>query len=109
MKNNRDKKVAALSYDFEDSAPRIVAKGVGLVAQNILQEAQKHNIPVYEDENLAKMLTQLEIGDHIPPELYEIVAQILIFITDMDVLQERVITNEKKQPANRESRRNKGL
>lgn len=98
MKNNRDKKVAALSYDFEDSAPRIVAKGVGLVAQNILQEAQKHNIPVYEDENLAKMLTQLEIGDHIPPELYEIVAQILIFITDIDYLQEQVKANEKEQP-----------
>lgn len=96
MKDKYNKKVVALSYDYEDSAPKVVAKGSGLVAQNILQEAQKHDIPVYEDENLAKMLTQLEIGDNIPPELYEIVAQILVFITDIDYLQEQVKKGEKK-------------
>lgn len=90
MAKKDEKQAIALSYDFEDAAPKILAKGSGLVAQNILDSAKKHDVPVYEDEKLAKMLTQLEIGDNIPPELYEIVAQVLIFITDVDYLQEQV-------------------
>ncbi len=84
------KQAIALSYTFEDAAPKVLAKGSGLVAQNILETAEKHDLPVYEDAKLAKMLTQLEIGDNIPPELYEIVAQVLVFITDVDYLQEQV-------------------
>ena len=96
MDNNKKKRAVALSYTAEDAAPVVTAKGMGLVAKNILEEAEKHNIPVYEDEKLAKMLTQLEIGDNIPPELYEIVAQVLVFITDVDYLQEQVNKYEKK-------------
>ena len=95
MDNNEKKRAVALSYSAEDAAPVVTAKGSGLVAKNILDEAQKHNIPVYEDEKLARMLTQLEIGDNIPPELYEIVAQVLVFITDIDYLQEQVSKHEK--------------
>ena len=96
MDSNKKKRAVALSYTAEDAAPVVMAKGAGLVAKNILEEAEKHNIPVYEDEKLAKMLTQLEIGDNIPPELYEIVAQVLVFITDVDYLQEQVNKYEKK-------------
>ncbi|HHX61031.1 MAG TPA: hypothetical protein GX707_10025 [Epulopiscium sp.] len=101
MAKKDEKKAIALSYDFEDAAPRVVAKGSGLVAQNILDSAQIHDVPVYEDAKLAKMLTQLEIGDNIPPELYEIVAQVLVFITDVDYLQEQVSKGENKQENNR--------
>ncbi len=96
MSKKERKQAIALSYDFDDTAPKVLAKGSGLVAQNILDSAQKHDVPVYEDPKLAKMLTQLEIGDNIPPELYEIVAEILIFITDIDYLQEQVNKGEKK-------------
>jgi len=96
MGENKKKRAVALSYKAEDVAPIITAKGRGLVAENILDQAKKHNIPVYEDEKLAKMLTQLEIGDNIPAELYEIVAQVLVFITDIDYLQEQVNKYEKK-------------
>ena len=96
MGENKTKRAVALSYTAEDSAPVVTAKGAGLVAKNILDQAEKHNIPVYEDEKLAKMLTQLEIGDNIPPELYEIVAQVLVFITDIDYLQEQVNKHGKK-------------
>ncbi|NLI88958.1 MAG: hypothetical protein GX366_00910 [Epulopiscium sp.] len=97
MNKNSRKKAVALSYDYEDVAPKVVAKGSGLVAQNILDSAKKYDVPVYEDEKLAKMLTQLEIGEDIPPELYEIVAEILVFITDIDYLQRQVNKGERKQ------------
>lgn len=90
MGKKDEKKAIALSYTFKDEAPKVLAKGSGLVAKNILEAADKHDVPVYEDAKLAKMLTQLEIGDNIPPELYEIVAQVLVFITDVDYLQEQV-------------------
>lgn len=96
MRNKDRKKVVALSYEYEDVAPKVVAKGSGLVAQNILDSAKKHDVPVYEDEKLARMLTQLEIGEDIPPELYEIVAEILVFITDIDYLQRQVNKGERK-------------
>ena len=96
MGEKKQKRAVALSYTAEDVAPVVTAKGTGLVANNILQEAEKHEIPVYEDEKLAKMLTQLDIGDNIPPELYEIVAEVLVFITDIDYLQEQVNKDEKK-------------
>ncbi|MBU3805198.1 MAG: EscU/YscU/HrcU family type III secretion system export apparatus switch protein, partial [Candidatus Cellulosilyticum pullistercoris] len=76
----------ALSYKEDMVAPTIVASGSGKVAENILTEAKKNQIPVYEDKKLATILTELEIGEAIPQELYEIVAKILLFVGDMDEL-----------------------
>lgn len=80
------KKAVALSYKDDMVAPIIVASGMGKVAENILQEAEKSQVPVYEDSKLATILTELELGESIPPELYEAVARILIFVGDMDDL-----------------------
>ena len=80
------KKAVALSYKEDMVAPTIVASGSGKVAENILTEAKKNQIPVYEDKKLATILTELEIGEAIPQELYEIVAKILLFVGDMDEL-----------------------
>lgn len=80
------KKAVALSYKEDMVAPTIVASGSGKVAENILLEAEKNNVPVYEDKKLATLLTQLELGQAIPPELYEVVAKILLFVGDMDDL-----------------------
>ena len=77
------KKAVALKYDMlTDAAPRVMAKGVGLVAERILEKGAQ--IPVYKDEKLVEELTRLDLGDHIPPELYEVVAQVLIFINELD-------------------------
>lgn len=80
------KKAVALSYKEDMVAPTIVASGSGKVAENILTEAKKNQIPVYEDKKLATILTELEIGEAIPQEFYEIVAKILLFVGDMDEL-----------------------
>ncbi|MGI6776555.1 MAG: EscU/YscU/HrcU family type III secretion system export apparatus switch protein [Acetivibrionales bacterium] len=79
------KEVAALQYSpDENSAPSIVALGKGEIAEKILESASKHNIPVYQDAGLAHALNKLKVGDEIPPELYEVVAEILVFVSSLD-------------------------
>ncbi|WP_053957501.1 EscU/YscU/HrcU family type III secretion system export apparatus switch protein [Inediibacterium massiliense] len=82
-----DKKEIAVALKYEqdkNTAPLIVAKGEGYVAQKIKEKAKDENIPTYEDEKLARQLSHLAIGEEIPPELYEVVAEILAFIIDLD-------------------------
>ncbi|EJU21592.1 putative FlhB domain protein [Peptoanaerobacter stomatis] len=82
---NEEKKAVALKYDEgEDIAPKVIAKGERKVAENILEKAKEHNIPVYKDKKLASQLSNLEIDENIPQELYEAVAQVLLFITKLD-------------------------
>ena len=76
-------KAVALKYNPEtDDAPKVLAKGVGQVAERIIEKAE--GIEVIEDAALVEDLTRLDIGDNIPPELYEVVAQILVFISELD-------------------------
>lgn len=89
MRQYTAKKAVALSYKEEMNAPTIVASGKGKVAENILEKAKEHDIPVYQDKKLATLLTEIEIGQQIPEELYEIVAKIMVFVGDMDDLYER--------------------
>ncbi|MHC4076975.1 MAG: EscU/YscU/HrcU family type III secretion system export apparatus switch protein [Planctomycetota bacterium] len=72
---------AALGYDRgADSAPRLLARGKGEVAQRILERAREHKIPIEEDPDLLQRLASLEIGYEIPVEAYQAVAQILAFL-----------------------------
>ncbi len=80
-------KAVAIKYDKNEVAPSIVAKGKGEIAQNIINKASNNNIAVYEDKKLVEDLLNIDIGDHIPEELYEVVAKILIFISDLDKLE----------------------
>lgn len=77
--NKKDKTAVALAYDPKDVAPKIIASGRGYVADKIIHGAKEHNIPVTKDAPLAKTLSKLEVGDFIPPELYQVVAEILVF------------------------------
>lgn len=81
------KQAVALEYDPEDIAPKVIATGQGVLAERILEEASKNDIPIHEDEQLAKTLSKLNVGDAIPPELYEIVAEILVFVDAMDKIK----------------------
>ncbi|GKX31729.1 hypothetical protein SH1V18_42090 [Vallitalea longa] len=84
MHKNKIKKAAALKYDVNETAPSVIAKGKGIVADKILENASKVDLPIYKDEELVDALTKLDIGDMIPPELYQIVAEILVFVGDLD-------------------------
>lgn len=62
----------------------ILAVGKGEVAERIIETAKENDVPFYQDNKLAETLSRLQIGDTIPPELYEVVAEILVFVDDMD-------------------------
>jgi flagellar biosynthesis protein len=71
----------ALKYDAAtESAPRVVAKGRGLVAEKIIALAREQGIPMREDPDLVQMLTQLDLNQEIPPTLYKVVAEVLAFV-----------------------------
>lgn len=75
-----NKKAVALTYDEDKkAAPIIVASGMGYLAEKIIETAEKNKIPVYEDNSLATMLTQLELGTEIPEELYQAIVDIYIY------------------------------
>ena len=81
----KPKTAVALAYDpNSDEAPRVIASGKGVLAEKILSVAKEEHIPVHQDAPLAKTLSNLEIGENIPPELYEVVAEILLFVDRMD-------------------------
>ncbi|MDO4965958.1 MAG: EscU/YscU/HrcU family type III secretion system export apparatus switch protein [Lachnospiraceae bacterium] len=77
----------ALEYNPDDVAPKIVATGRGKVAEKIIEAANAAAVPVHQDTKLANTLSKLDIGDYIPPELYEVVAEILVFVDDMEKLK----------------------
>lgn len=85
MKKYEVKSAIALKYDAEeDIAPKVIAKGDNYIAKNIVEKAEELDIPIYRDEKIVHQLKNLEINDNIPQELYEAVAQILLFITKLD-------------------------
>lgn len=90
--NGRQKilQAVALEYDPNDTAPKIVAAGKGRVAEKIIETAKGADVPIHEDSKLADTLSKLDIGDYIPPELYEVVAEILVFVNDMEKLRSKI-------------------
>lgn len=75
------KKAVALSYDRQkDFAPRVVAKGKGEVAENIIKVAQLHDLPIRQDEDLVELLSQVQIDREIPEKLYVAVAEVFRFV-----------------------------
>lgn len=83
-------RAAALKYDAnEDSAPQIVGLGVGYVAKNMVEAAKEGGVPVVEDEDASRELLKLGLGQDIPPELYEVIAEILVFVAQLDGNEKR--------------------
>ncbi len=75
------KKAVALQYDQEkDHAPKVTAEGSGETAKNIIKIAEQNGIPIKKDEDLVNMLSQIELNQEIPVELYKAVAEIFSFI-----------------------------
>jgi flagellar biosynthesis protein len=69
----------ALEYDGK-AAPRVTAKGRGEIAARIVETAREHGVPVEDNPILAEALSAVELDDHIPPELYQSVAQVIAFV-----------------------------
>ena len=73
------KKAVALGYNKE-KAPKVLASGKGVIAENIIAAAQKNNITIKEDKDLAEILSKIDIDQEIPPNLYRAIAEIFSFL-----------------------------
>ena len=89
-KRENPKQAIALEYDPDEAAPRVIASGRGALAERIIERAKEADVPVHRDDKLADTLSRLDIGDMIPPELYEVVAEILIFVDSMDKIKGKI-------------------
>ena len=86
----QNRQAVALTYEPGTTAPTIVA-------DKIIKTAQENEVPLYEDGELSDTLMRLEIGDTIPPELYKVVADILVFVDNMDKIKGKLNSTKKKQ------------
>ena len=84
-KRSRKNSVVSVKYRPEsDRAPRVTAKGKGKIAEKIIKIAKEHNIYIHEDPDLIEVLSQLDINDEIPPDLYLVVAELLAFVYSLN-------------------------
>lgn len=88
-KKEKLKQAIALEYNPQEDAPKVVATGRGILAEKIIEKAKESDIPIHRDDKLANTLSRLDIGDMIPPELYEVVAEILVFVDAMDKIRSK--------------------
>lgn len=97
QKKNKPAQAIALEFDPEFDAPKVIASGKGALAERIIEQAKEHKVPVHKDTKLADTLSKLEIGEMIPPELYEVVAEILVFVDQMDRIKEKMDVYQTKK------------
>lgn len=88
--NKKVKQAIALMYDPNDEAPTVIVSGKGELAERIIERAKDADVPVHRDDKLADTLSRLDIGDMIPPQLYEVVAEILVFVDAMDKIKAKM-------------------
>ncbi len=94
-KKKKVKQAIALEYNPSEDAPKVIASGQGALAERIIEKAKESNVPLHRDDSLAETLSRLEIGEMIPPELYEVVAEILVFVDAMDKIRQKELERGK--------------
>ena len=78
----------ALAYQTGDSAPSVVAKGRGMIAEQIIERAREHGVAVHESKELVALLMQVELDDDIPPALYRAIAELLAWLYRVEAAQQ---------------------
>ena len=74
----------ALAYEHGEYAPKIVAKGKGVVAEQIIARAQENNIFVHQSKELVSLLMKVDLDEHIPIELYQAIAELLAWVYELE-------------------------
>ncbi len=95
IEEKKSKTAVALSYELEDTAPKVIASGKGYLAEKIIDKARENDVPLHKDSKLAGTLSKLEIGECIPPQLYDVVAEVLVFVDRVDHVREKMNARKK--------------
>jgi len=74
----------ALTYEHGEFAPKVLASGKGLVAEQIIAKAKEHQIYIHESKDLVGLLMQVDLDENIPPALYQAVAEILVWLYQLE-------------------------
>ena len=81
------KKAAALKYEENIVAPIVTASGMGHIADKIIEKAEENHVPIVYNKELTDLLCNVDVGEYIPADLYEAVAHLIAYITDLDSLK----------------------
>ncbi len=85
MKKFTNTKAVALKYKaYEDLAPKVIAKGKGEIAQKIIEKAKKYDVPLFQNEEMANMLLNVDLGEEIPAKIYESVVEVFIWLYKLE-------------------------
>lgn len=79
----RRRRAVALAYRDGDEAPRVVAKGYGELAERIMEEARRHGLYVHDAPELVGLLMTLDLDERIPPALYRVIAELLVWVDEL--------------------------
>lgn len=88
----------ALRYNSDDIAPKVVAKGYGDIAETIIRTAQEHNLHIHESRELVNLLMQVDLDQHIPAELYLVVAELLAWVYSIEAQQDDTAQTSEPKP-----------
>ncbi|MEC4721349.1 EscU/YscU/HrcU family type III secretion system export apparatus switch protein [Noviherbaspirillum sp. CPCC 100848] len=88
----------ALAYQAGDAAPKVVAKGRGLIAEEIIRRAKEHGVFVHESKELVALLMQVDLDRNIPPALYRVVAELLAWLYHIDAITHTGDKGSKPRP-----------
>ena len=85
MKKSTNTKAVALKYKaYEDLAPKVIAKGKGELAEKIIEKAREFDVPLFQNEELVNMLLNVEVGEEIPPKMYEAVVEVFVWLYKLE-------------------------
>ena len=90
---DKQRAAAALAYRTGDSAPRVVAKGRGVIADSIIERARASGVYVHESRELLALLMQIDLDSHIPPQLYIAVAELLAWLYHLEEAGKQPLPN----------------
>jgi flagellar biosynthesis protein len=83
------KKATAIKYEQGYDVPIITAAGMGHIADKILEKAKENKVAIVENEELANLLSNVDVGSEIPIELYDAIAKVIAYVMDLDALMEK--------------------
>ncbi|MBU3113617.1 EscU/YscU/HrcU family type III secretion system export apparatus switch protein [Clostridium lacusfryxellense] len=83
------KKAIAIKYDKGYEAPLVTAAGIGYIADEILRKAEESNVAIVKNEELANLLSNVDVGSEIPVELYDAIAKVIAYVMDIDALMKK--------------------
>ena len=95
--SNPKRQAVALAYQAGNRAPKVIASGKGLIAEQIIELAQEHGVYVHESREMVALLMDVELDQEIPPRLYQIVAELLSWLYKIEAAQP---PSQKSAPVN---------